>query len=74
MIQKYQLRGMTCKGCLRIIHSAMSEIDDVLDVGISFKDSIATIKLEKYKHLVTFEAAGQKKSTKYDHICRDDSP
>ena len=70
MIHNYQLQGMTCKGCLRNIHTALSEIDGVIDVDIAFEESIATIKMEEHIPLEVLESAVQKKNTKY-HIHPD---
>ncbi|PQJ74804.1 heavy metal translocating P-type ATPase [Polaribacter gangjinensis] len=67
MKHKYQIQGMTCKGCLRTVNNAISEVEGVKNVEIDFETSTAVIEMEKHIPLVTFEKALQEKKAKY-HI------
>lgn len=67
MEHKYQIEGMTCKGCLRNVKSALSDIPGVTDVHIELETSVATVQMEKHIPLEQLEEAIQKKKSKY-HI------
>ena len=47
MKHKYQIQGMTCKGCMRTVNNALSEVEGVKNVEIDFEASTAVIEMEK---------------------------
>ena len=67
MKHTYQIEGMTCKGCLRNVKSALSEVKDVIDVDIDLEASTATIEMQNHIPIDKFEEAVQQKKSKY-HI------
>ena len=67
MKHTYQIEGMTCKGCLRNVKSALGEVSDVIDVDIDLEASTATIEMQNHISIDKFEEALQQKKSKY-HI------
>lgn len=67
MKHKYQIQGMTCKGCMRTVNNTLSEVEGVKNVEIDFEASTAVIEMEKHIPLAAFEIALQEKKAKY-HI------
>ncbi|UKM66138.1 heavy metal translocating P-type ATPase [Flavobacteriaceae bacterium GSB9] len=67
MTHTYQIQGMTCKGCMRTVITALSEVPGVTNVDIDFDASTAEITMETHISLATFEDALQEKKAKY-HI------
>jgi heavy metal translocating P-type ATPase len=67
MKHTYQIQGMTCKGCLRTVNNALSDVPGVVDVAIDFENQTATIEMEQHIKIEQFEQAVQKKKSKY-HI------
>ena len=67
MKHKYQMQGMTCKGCLRTIKNALSEVSGVSNVDIDFENQTANIEMEQHIDIEKFEQAVQEKKSKY-HI------
>ena len=67
MKHTYQIQGMSCKGCLRTVKNALSEVDGVTDVTIDFDNETATIEMEHHIDIAEFENAVQQKKAKY-HI------
>lgn len=67
MKHTYQIEGMTCKGCLRSVKSALNEVPDVINVAIDLEASTATIEMENHIPIDKFEEAVQQKKSKY-HI------
>ncbi|WP_426431409.1 heavy metal translocating P-type ATPase [Winogradskyella sp. HB-48] len=67
MKHKYQIQGMTCKGCMRTVNNALSEVEGVKNVEIDFEASTAVVEMQKHIPLATFEKALQEKKAKY-HI------
>ncbi len=67
MKHKYQIQGMTCKGCMRTVNNTLSEVEGVKNVEIDFEASTAVIEMEKHIPIATFEIALQEKKAKY-HI------
>lgn len=65
MKHTYQIEGMTCKGCLRNVKSALSDIPGVTDVDIDLDASVATIQMENHIPIEKLEEAVQKKKSKY---------
>ncbi|MEX2379446.1 MAG: heavy metal-associated domain-containing protein, partial [Vicingaceae bacterium] len=63
----YQLEGMTCKGCMRIVKTALENVDGVNNVDIDFDASTAVIAMEKHIPVEKLESAVQAKKSKY-HI------
>ncbi|WP_291728315.1 heavy metal translocating P-type ATPase [Bernardetia sp.] len=67
MNHKYQIQGMTCKGCLRNIQTALEKVENVKDVKIDFEASMASIEMENHVKVEHLEDAVQAKKEKY-HI------
>ncbi|TJY37100.1 heavy metal translocating P-type ATPase [Pontimicrobium aquaticum] len=67
MKHKYQIQGMTCKGCLRTVKNALSEVQGVVDVAIDFENKTAKIEMGQHIEIEKFEQAVQEKKSKY-HI------
>lgn len=67
MKHTYQIEGMTCKGCMRNVKSALWDVRDVIDVDIDLDASTATIEMQNHISIDKFEEAVQKKKSKY-HI------
>ncbi|WP_046758211.1 MULTISPECIES: heavy metal translocating P-type ATPase [Kordia] len=67
MKHKYQIQGMTCKGCMRTVNNALSEVEGVENVEIDFETSTATIEMTAHISIDNFEKALQEKKAKY-HI------
>jgi len=67
MKHTYQIEGMTCKGCLRNVKSALVDVTDVIDVDIDLEASTATIEMQGHIPIDKFEEALQQKKSKY-HI------
>ncbi len=67
MKHKYQIQGMTCKGCLRTIKNALSDVSNVIDVDIDFENQTANIEMKQHIEIEKFEQAVQEKKSKY-HI------
>ncbi len=67
MKHTYQIEGMTCKGCLRNVRTALSSVQGVTHVQIDLSSSTAIIEMENHISLDTFEKVVQEKNTKY-HI------
>jgi len=67
MKHTYQIEGMTCKGCLRSVKSALNEVPDVINVAIDLEASTATIEMQNHIPIDKFEEAVQQKKSKY-HI------
>ncbi|MDT0651079.1 HAD-IC family P-type ATPase, partial [Autumnicola edwardsiae] len=67
MKHTYQIEGMTCKGCMRNVKSALCDVRDVIDVDIDLDASTATIEMQNHISIDKFEEAVQKKKSKY-HI------
>ena len=67
MKHTYQIEGMTCKGCLRNVKSALSEVANVIDVDVDLETSTATIEMQNHISIDKFEDALQQKKSKY-HI------
>jgi Cu2+-exporting ATPase len=70
MRHKYQIQGMTCKGCIRTVNNALSEVKDVKNVEIDFEASTAIIEIQEHISIDNFEKALQEKNAKY-HIHPD---
>ncbi|MFC4268888.1 heavy metal translocating P-type ATPase [Polaribacter marinivivus] len=70
MKHKYQIQGMTCKGCMRTVNNALSEVEGVENVEIDFETSTATIEMTAHISIDNFEKALQEKKAKY-HIHPD---
>lgn len=70
MKHKYQIQGMTCKGCMRTVNNALSEVEGVENVEIDFETSKATIEMKEHISIENFEKALQEKKVKY-HIHPD---
>src|SRR5690606_39784471 len=70
MRHKYQIQGMTCKGCMRTVNNALSEVEGVKNVEIDFEASIAIIEMKEHISIDNFEKALQEKKAKY-HIHPD---
>ncbi|KAB8152698.1 heavy metal translocating P-type ATPase [Kordia sp. TARA_039_SRF] len=70
MKHKYQIQGMTCKGCMRTVKNALSEVEGVENVEINFEESTATIEMSVHISIEKFEKALQEKKAKY-HIHPD---
>ncbi|WP_288955459.1 heavy metal translocating P-type ATPase [uncultured Polaribacter sp.] len=70
MKHKYQIQGMTCKGCMRTVKNALSEVEGVESVEIDFETSTATIEMKVHISIDNFEKALQEKKVKY-HIHPD---
>jgi heavy metal translocating P-type ATPase len=67
MKHTYQIQGMSCKGCLRTVKSALSDVVGVTDVAINFENQTATIEMEQHIEIEEFENAVQERKAKY-HI------
>ncbi|AEE19117.1 heavy metal translocating P-type ATPase [Dokdonia sp. 4H-3-7-5] len=67
MKHTYQIQGMSCKGCLRTVKSALSDVVGVTDVAIDFENQTATIEMEQHIEIEEFENAVQERKAKY-HI------
>ena len=65
MKHKYQIQGMTCKGCLRTVKNALSDVSGVIDVDIDFENQTANIEMEQHIEIEKFEQAVQEKKSKY---------
>ncbi|MGB0897475.1 MAG: heavy metal translocating P-type ATPase [Flavobacteriaceae bacterium] len=70
MKHKYQIQGMTCKGCMRTVNNALSEVEGVENVEIDFETSTATIEMTAHISIDNFEKSLQEKKAKY-HIHPD---
>lgn len=70
MKHKYQIQGMSCKGCMRTVNNALSEVEGVENVAIDFEASTATIEMKEHISIDKFENALQEKKAKY-HIHPD---
>ncbi|MCK8480964.1 heavy metal translocating P-type ATPase [Psychroserpens algicola] len=70
MKHKYQIQGMTCKGCMRTVNNALSEVEGVKNVEIDFEASTAIIEMQEHISIDNFENALQEKNAKY-HIHPD---
>ncbi|MDN3723934.1 heavy metal translocating P-type ATPase [Aequorivita sp. SDUM287046] len=67
MKHTYQIEGMTCKGCMRNVKSALFDVPGVIDVDIDLEASTATIEMQNHISIDKFEEAVQRKKSKY-HI------
>ncbi|WP_010178165.1 heavy metal translocating P-type ATPase [Aquimarina agarilytica] len=67
MKHTYQIQGMSCKGCLRTVNNALSEVNGVTDVVIDFENQTVTIEMEHHIEIEEFKKALQEKKAKY-HI------
>ena len=67
MKHTYQIQGMSCKGCLRTVKNALSDVTGVTDVAIDFENQTASVDMEQHINIATFESAVQEKNAKY-HI------
>ena len=46
MKQPYQITGMTCRGCKKIVQSSLSNVEDVKHVEINLEDGLGIIDSE----------------------------
>lgn len=67
MEHKYQLEGMTCSGCMRIIKTVLENVEGVKRVDVNFEASTAVIAMKKHIPIEELESALQAKNSKY-HI------
>ena len=67
MTHKYQIQGMTCKGCMRTVNNALSEVEGVENVKIDFEAATAIIEMKEHISIDNLEKALQEKKGKY-HI------
>ena len=70
MRHKYQIQGMSCKGCMRTVKMALENVEDVRHVEIDFEASTAIIEMKEHISIDYFEKALQEKKAKY-HIHPD---
>ncbi len=67
MKHTYQIQGMTCKGCMRTVKMALTDVPNVTGVEIDFDSTTAVIEMSEHIPIEKFEAALQEKKNKY-HI------
>lgn len=65
MKHTYQIEGMTCKGCMRNVKSALSDVPGITDVDIDLDAATATVQMENHIPIEKLEEAVQKKKSKY---------
>lgn len=72
-----KITGMTCGGCAKHIHSALSKKDGIIENEVKYPDGVAVIKYDPKKITVsdiikTIEKSGYKAQEKNDNEKRKD--
>jgi len=73
MKHRYQIQGMTCKGCEKNINEALMDVTGVTTAEIDFDASTVEIEMSDHIPIEHFETAVQKKKDKYHiHLAKPD--